>query len=358
MTSKPRIIGITMGCPAGIGPEIILRLHDEILAGAGALAAPESGVAGWRLVVLGDIGVLAAAARRLGQHVRLKPWQPGTIPDPAELNVLPLSALEPLPQPGRPTVAGGRAMGSYIAEAVALVQAGELAAMTTCPIGKEMLNAGGYHYPGHTEMLAALCNSPEYAMMMAGERLRVTLVTIHRPLGEVVAALDAGAVEQVIRLTAAALRRDFALARPRIAVAALNPHAGEGGMFGHEEKQIIAPAIARVAAEAGDDLALTGPWPPDTVFYRASKGDFDAVVAMYHDQGLIPFKMIHFQDGVNVTIGLPIVRTSVDHGTAYDIAGKGVADHASLRAAVLMAARIAANREQHNVAAPPRDDSC
>ncbi len=340
-----------MGCPAGIGPEIILRLHQERqqlrqAAGVRAAAAEVAALAGGEVVVLGDIGVLADYARRLDLAVTLKLWQPGSPLDPAALNIVSLSTLEPLPEPGHPTPAGGRAMGGYIEQAVALVRQGELAAMVTCPISKELLNAGGYHYPGHTEMLAALCNSAEYAMMMAGNRLRVTLVSIHRSLAEVPGAVTAAAVGRLIRLTAAALRRDFAIARPRIAVAGLNPHAGEGGMFGAEEVKIIVPAVAEAAAMAGEHFTVSGPWPPDTVFYRAAQGDFDAVVAMYHDQGLIPFKLLHFKDGVNVTIGLPLVRTSVDHGTAYDIAGKGLADHASLRAAVAMAAQITVNRSQ------------
>ncbi|MDF1614686.1 4-hydroxythreonine-4-phosphate dehydrogenase PdxA [Desulfurivibrio dismutans] len=345
---KPLLIGITMGCPAGIGPEIILRLHlerelarpavgSEVTAETGS--GPETAV-----VVLGDPTVLAQCARRLDLAVKISSWQPGQPPRAGALNVLPVSALDPVPLPGRPTVESGRAMGEYITKAVALVQSGELAAMSTCPIGKDMLNAGGYHYPGHTEMLAALCNCSEYAMMMAGARLRVSLVSIHRSLALVPEAVCEEAVVRLLRLTARALQRDFAIPRPRLAVAALNPHAGEGGMFGDEERRIIVPAMTKAAALLGDGVSLTGPRPPDTVFYQASRGDFDAVVAMYHDQGLIPFKLLHFQDGVNVTIGLPIIRTSVDHGTAYDIAGRGVADPASLRAACLMAAEIAANR--------------
>ncbi len=371
---KPLLVGITMGCPAGVGPEIILRLHLErelarrgdgdagagtaVVAnqGGGLLSchgAPQVAASGMAmrtsvpepaLVVLGDLGVLEQSARRLGLTVNFNDWRPGCKPLPEALNVLSVSALEPIPQPGRPTPVSGRAMGEYIEKAAALTQSGELSAMVTCPIGKDMLNAGGYHYPGHTEMLATLCNRRKYAMMMAGDRLRVTLVSIHRALAMVPQAVSEEAVTGLVSLTARALLEDFAIARPRIAVSGLNPHAGEGGMFGDEERLVIGPALARAADLLGDQVELSGPWPPDTVFHRAARGDFDAVVAMYHDQGLIPFKLLHFHDGVNVTIGLPIVRTSVDHGTAYDIAGRGVADHASLRAAVLLAAWIAANR--------------
>lgn len=328
-----RLIGITMGCPAGIGPEIILRFWVAYRA-----------TSSFQPVVLGDIEVLENCARQLGLAVLLQPWQPGQALSPEALHVLPVSRLDPPPAWGKPTAVSGRAMGDCIVEAVRLVRAGSLAAMVTCPIGKDMLNAGGYRYPGHTEMLAALCKSSEYAMMMAGRCLRVTLVTIHRPLAEVASVLNQEKVVRLIALTARSLRVDFALKHPRIAVAGLNPHAGEGGMFGREEQEIIAPAVARGQKELGAGCTVTGPFPPDTVFYQAAQGKYDAVVALYHDQGLIPFKLLHFKDGVNVTIGLPIVRTSVDHGTAYDIAGRGVADPASLAAAFELAARIVENR--------------
>jgi 4-hydroxythreonine-4-phosphate dehydrogenase len=191
-------------------------------------------------------------------------------------------------------------------------------------------------------MLAHLTGAKRCLMLMAGSRLRVSLVTIHEPLRRVPELVSRERVRDCICTTAQALKSDFALTAPRIAVAALNPHAGEQGMFGGEEAEVIAPAIADCAGEG----EVSGPWPPDTVFHRAAAGEFDAVVAMYHDQGLIPFKLIHFSDGVNVTLGLPVVRTSVDHGTAYDIAGLGRADGASLKAAFLLAAEIAANRVQ------------
>jgi len=326
-----RVIGITMGCPVGVGPEIVLRF----LAGSTPLA--------FTPVVLGDLGVLQRTAKILGLTMPVTAWQPGAPAQPGMVNVYPLSDLGIGLRWGQPDAETGRAMARYIEEAVRLIQTGGLAAMVTCPIAKSSLKVAGYNYPGHTEMLAALCGATDYAMMMAGGSLRVTLVTIHQALVQAAANLSQAAVERLIAITHRALREDFGLAAPRIAVAGLNPHAGEGGLFGHEEEEVIVPAV-RAAAARG--WRVGGPLPPDTVFYRASQGHYDAVVAMYHDQGLIPFKLLHFRDGVNVTLGLPIVRTSVDHGTAYDIAGQGIADPASLAAAFDLAAAIVENRRQ------------
>jgi len=244
---------------------------------------------------------------------------------------------------GRPSRITGVAMAAAIEETVKLVQRGEFAAMVTCPITKTALHGAGYHYPGHTEMLATLCQTRDYAMMMAGRSLKVTLVTIHQGLSTVAAALTRDAIVRLIELTGKSLVFDFGLSAPRLAVAGFNPHAGEGGMFGHEEELVIAPAV-NLARDRG--WQVSGPFPPDTVFHKAVKGYFDAVICMYHDQGLIPFKLLHFDDGVNVTIGLPLVRTSVDHGTAYDIAGQDKANPASLQAAFRMAGEIASNRKQ------------
>ncbi|MEW6502217.1 MAG: 4-hydroxythreonine-4-phosphate dehydrogenase PdxA [Thermodesulfobacteriota bacterium] len=326
-----RIIGITMGCPVGIGPEIILRF----LAARPSLA--------FMPVVLGDLGVLQRTAQALGLTMPVVAWQPGQPLQAEAINVHALSDLGPALRWGQPDAETGRAMARSIEEAVRLIEGGELAAMVTCPITKAALRMAGYAYPGHTEMLAALCGATDYAMMMAGGTLRVTLVTIHQALVQAAATLNQAEVERLVAITHRALREDFGLAAPRIAVAGLNPHAGEGGLFGREEEEIITPAVQAAAARGWQ---VSGPFPPDTVFYRASQGHFDAVVAMYHDQGLIPFKLLHFRDGVNVTLGLPIVRTSVDHGTAYDIAGKGVADPASLAAAYHMAGEIVANRRR------------
>ena len=192
-------------------------------------------------------------------------------------------------------------------------------------------------------MLASLCDTHDFGMMMAGKRLKISLVTIHTPLSQVAQRLQQSEIKRIINLTGETLANDFGIARPRIAVAGFNPHGGESGLFGNEEREIIEPAVASLVAEKWE---LAGPLPPDTVFKMAFDGRYDAVVAMYHDQGLIPFKLVHFEDGVNLTMGLPIIRTSVDHGTAYDIAGKGMASDSSLEAAFSMAAQINRNRKK------------
>jgi len=232
-------------------------------------------------------------------------------------------------------------MAEYLRAATADVLAGKAAAVVTCPITKEGLRAAGVPFPGHTEFLAHLCGGADVVMMLAGDRLRVALATIHVSLRDAIDLLSAGLVEKTLKITDSFFRRHMGMPTPRIAVAALNPHAGEGGMFGDEESRLIAPAIDACRAVGID---ASGPYPPDTVFYRAYRGAFDAVVAMTHDQGLIPLKMVHFEDAVNVTMGLPVVRTSVDHGTAYDIAGKGKASAASLLAALRMASGMAASK--------------
>jgi 4-hydroxythreonine-4-phosphate dehydrogenase len=316
-----------MGCPVGVGPELVLKLFR----------APQTDI-----VVIGNPDVLTGCAELLGLPAKLVSWQPGDLIVAGTIPIhCPGGAVFEKASWGQPTDATGHAMGRYIEEAVALIHSGVLSGMVTCPITKTALNAGGYHFPGHTEMLADLCASSEYGMMMAGESLKVTLVTIHTPLSAVPGALTIDSVYAMIDRTHNALAVDFGLDAPRVAVAGLNPHAGEGGMFGDEEQRVIAPAVKR-AQDAG--MVVSGPFPPDTVFNKASSGEFDGVVCMYHDQGLIPFKLLHFSDGVNVTFGLPIVRTSVDHGTAYDIAGKGIADPSSLIAACDMARSIAHNR--------------
>ena len=324
------LIGITMGCPVGIGPEILLKFFSSL---------PEAD--GMQPVVLGDLEVIRHASTTLDIPAEIVSWQPGdkikkgTVPV-CNLSSLDISALGW----GKPNEITGKAMAVYIEEAVRLIGNRVLSGMVTCPITKKALSMAGYNYPGHTEMLAKLTGTKHYLMMMAGRQLKVTLVTIHEPLSRVAAMLSTEKIAKCITMTAQALRQDFGLRNPRIAVAGLNPHGGEQGMFGREELEIITPAVQATS----DECDVSGPWAPDTVFYHAVEGRFDAVIAMYHDQGLIPFKLLHFSDGVNVTLGLPIVRTSVDHGTAYDIAGHGVADSSSLEAAYVMAAQIIANR--------------
>ena len=285
---KPRI-AITEGDPSGIGPEIarkaakdarVLAVCEPVLYGASADAAFAP-------------GVLSAAA--------------------------------------------GKAAHDAIVRAAADAQSGAVAAIATAPINKEALRLAGFPWNGHTDLLAHLTGAKQVAMMFFSDELRVVLATIHVPLSEVPGLLTQQLVEDTITLTARELPK-FDKVPPRIAVAGLNPHAGEHGLFGREEELAIAPAIARCRAK-GIDVA--GPFPGDTVFVRARKGEFDVVIACYHDQGLIPVKLVAFGRAVNVTLGLPIVRTSVDHGTAFDIAGKGVADAESMIAAVLLAARMA-----------------
>ena len=243
-------------------------------------------------------------------------------------------------RPGRPW-AGGLAAAHYVEKGADLALSGTIQGLVTAPISKEALNLAGYKFPGHTEFLAHKAGHPPVVMMLAGPRLRVVLVTIHEALAKVPSLLTPERIVTTARITHQSLKQYFGMAEPRLAVSALNPHAGEAGLFGDEEKTIIEPAIQQAHHQG---IRLSGPHPPDTLFFRAANGEFDAVVCMYHDQGLIPFKLLHFQDGVNVTLGLPFIRTSVDHGTAYDLAGKNQADHQSLRAAIRMASNMALNQ--------------
>jgi len=335
---RPHLVAITMGCPVGIGPEIILRF----------LAKRESAPL-YLPVVVGDIGVLQRCAKELQIDVEIIAWQPGDPVDVEKIQVIEpqrgagYSLQSEYLRWGEPDKETGHAAEAYIREAVRLATRGNVDAMVTCPVAKYAMQLAGCSFPGHTEMLASLCGTQNFGMMLAGNRLKVTLVTIHAPLARVAERLNQAEVRRIINLTGETLRKDFAVARPRIAVAGFNPHAGESGMFGEEERRIIAPAVA---ASVSEKWELAGPLPPDTVFKMAFDNRFDAVVAMYHDQGLIPFKLVHFEDGVNLTMGLPIIRTSVDHGTAYDIAGKGLASDSSLEAAFFMAARIIVNRKK------------
>lgn len=320
---------ISMGDACGIGPEIIASLwrreapRDAVVVGdvgvlRRAVAATGGGLA---VAQLGDIAGLERVPPRC-----LPVWQPEGLPEGL--------AAAPL---GRVDARAGAAAAACIAAAVALIQAGRARALVTAPIHKEALHAAGSPYPGHTEMLQALAGGVPVRMMLANEELRTVLVTIHCSLREAIDRVTRAAVLETLRITGAALRR-MGIAAPRIAVAGLNPHAGEGGLFGDEEIRHIAPAIADARAEGWD---ATGPYAPDTVFMRARRGEFDVVVAMTHDHGLIPVKYLGVEQGVNVTLGLPFVRTSPDHGTAFDIAGRGIADPASLGAALAMARRLA-----------------
>jgi len=310
-------IGITMGDPCGIGPEICAKLFSSGL--------PASAF------VIGDAGVMRRTAAMLGLSVQVREIsRPGDVSARAGLiDVLSVGLLPPDLPIGKADARSGRAAYDYVVEAIELAQAGEIAAIVTAPISKEAMKAAGIAYPGHTEILAAKSGTSDFAMMLANDELRVILVTIHVSLAEAIKLVTKERVLRTIRLARHACLA-YGVAKPRIAVAGLNPHAGEAGMFGCEDLDEIAPAIA-IAKNEGIDAS--GPWPGDTIFMRARRGEFDIVVAQYHDQGLIPVKYLGIEHGVNVTVGLPFVRTSVDHGTAFDIAGTGKADHASLRCA-------------------------
>ena len=327
------IIGITMGDPAGIGPEIILKALAD--ADIYRLCRP---------VVLGDPEILSSNVSEADQEI---PFNIISSPTDAEaqhgkVDLMAVSELKgEAVLPGKPTVEGGKAMVAYIIKAVEMTLEGQLGAMVTCPISKALMHKAGYPYEGHTQFISQLTNTKAYVMMLAGDRLRVALVTIHCSLKDVPALLNQEMVYKTITITAKALREDLGFDKPRLAVAALNPHAGESGLFGSEEDSVIRPAISRAKHEG---INVVGPLPSDTLFYKAVSGQFEAVVAMYHDQGLIPLKLMHFSDAVNITLGLPIIRTSVDHGTAYDIAGTGQADASSLKAAIRMAAMMVQNR--------------
>ncbi len=298
------------------------------------------------MVVAGDINVLEYYAAKLAIGCSLVPWVPGN-DFPAADNCIPVYETSRLTEefitPGKFSRESSRAMVDAILSSVKGVQGSFFSGICTCPISKEALQLSGQRFPGHTEMLADLCQVNSHVMMMAGDTLKVTLATIHCAVSEVPSLLNEDSLLKLFQTTFHSLQNDFNIPHPEIAVAALNPHAGEGGMFGDEEQRIILPAVKRAAAI---NIPLQGPFPPDTVFFRAKHGEYDAVICMYHDQGLIPFKLLHFDDGVNVTLGLPIVRTSVDHGTAYDIAGQGLANPHSLQAAVTMAHSICTNRNR------------
>jgi len=330
MNNKKPIIAITMGDPCGIGPEIIVRslMSREI----SERCTP---------VIFGDRKAMERAITFVGSSHELLALADDELPESVPEGSICLKELSSLAAAdmvyGSPTVRSGDAVYRYITAAAALCINGRVSAMATAPINKAAMNLAGHNYPGHTELLAELTGSAEFVMMLAGVRLRVTLVTIHEAIAAVPGLITFEKVLQTIVTTHTDVDRYFCK-KPRIAVLSLNPHAGEGGMFGDQEATIIAPAV-NAARERGIDAS--GPHSADTLFHFAAKGDYDAVVCMYHDQGLIPLKLLHFDDGVNITLGIPIIRTSVDHGTAYDLAGKGKANAESMKAAILTAAKMA-----------------
>jgi 4-hydroxythreonine-4-phosphate dehydrogenase len=322
-----RPIAITMGDAAGIGPEIVVKLFADP-----AFETPA--------IVIGDGGMLRRALDTLNLPLNLREIdRPGEAHcERGTIDFISGSDL-PLDLPlGQIDARAGAAAYGYIRLGSELAMTGAVAALTTAPINKEALRAAGIQNPSHTEILAELTDTKDYAMMLFNEQLRVVLVTVHLSLLEAIRALSLEAELKAIRWAHRAAKL-LGNEKPRVAVAGLNPHAGENGLFGREDLEIIAPAVKTARAEG---ICVSGPLPGDTVFMMARQGNFDIVVAQYHDQGLIPIKYLGIDGGVNVTLGLPFVRTSVDHGTAYDIAGTGLAEHASLRIAVEQAAAMAA----------------
>lgn len=328
-------LALTMGDPAGIGPEVIVK----------ALARPEV-FRRCRPLVVGSQAVLTRTVRalRLPLLVREVTAHETPLGRRGEIPV-----LDPLEKPlgnfsvGRVGRQTGAASVAFIQMAVRLAEAGVVDAIVTGPINKEAINRAGYNYPGHTELLADLTHSEEVGMMILGGPLKIMFVTTHVALRDLPDQLTPARIGKAIRLADRALRGYFGVAKPNIGVAALNPHAGEGGLFGDEERRVIEPASRR-ARKAG--IQASDPLPADTLFGKAARGGYDGIVAMYHDQGLIPLKLVAFGTCVNLTVGLPIIRTSVDHGTAFDIAGKGLADPGSLIEAITLAARLAGSRVQ------------
>lgn len=330
--ARPRV-GITMGDPAGIGPEIIVKALAQKTLYRQAIP-----------LVIGDGATLDRAKGYVGIKVPIRRIEsPGGVHGRfGHVEVLDLKNvdLEKCP-PGVLSAAAGRAAVEYVWKGIELAQAGELDAVVTAPLNKEAMHLAGYSFPGHTEIFAERTGTRTYALMLVAGRFRVLHVSSHVSLREACDRVKKERVLQVIRL-AHDVGGAWNLHRPRIAVAGLNPHAGEQGLFGREEQEEIEPAVQAARAEG---INVTGPWPPDSLFHRASRGEFDFVVAMYHDQGHIPVKLQNFDRGVNVTVGLPIIRTSVDHGTAFDIAGKGTASPRSLLEAIRLAIRMARQRE-------------
>jgi len=332
MSDNRPILGVTMGDPSGSGPEILVK----------ALSTPEIRAI-CRPIVIGDGATIRQAARIVGSSMPIRSMErvadathdDGTI-EVLDLHNVDLAHL----QYGKVQQASGEAAFQAIVKGVELAKSGETAAIVTSAIHKESLNLAGHHYDGHTEILADLCGVKSVCMLLVASDFRVTHVSTHCSLRQAIERAKKPRIMDVIRLTDAAVKM-LGVAQPRLAVAGLNPHAGEGGLFGDEEIKEISPAIEAMKAEG---FNVVGPIPPDTVFYRMQEGQYDAVVAMFHDQGHIPTKVLAFDQGVNVTLGLPIIRTSVDHGTVFGKAGKGTARPISMVAALKLAAKMGANR--------------
>jgi 4-phospho-D-threonate 3-dehydrogenase / 4-phospho-D-erythronate 3-dehydrogenase len=332
---KTPLIAVTMGDPAGIGPEVILK--------AAGLLARRPGAP--NIVVVGDLDTMDRAAKGLRGAPRMRQWSASGKPIASAdgIGLLESSRLgDEIPLPGKPNLAGGQASFDYVVRAAKMAQGGEADGVVTAPISKELWNRAGHHFPGHSELLAKLSRTRTWRMMFVGGELRIALATVHIGLAQVPGALTRERVFTTIRLLDDHLKSQAGYAHPRISVLGLNPHAGENGLFGDEEIKTIAPAIARARREG---IEVDGPLAPDTAFIRRRGSfGFDGAVVMYHDQGLIALKTLEFDRAVNITLGLPFVRTSPDHGTAFDIAGRGIASGASMAAAIQYAAQAARTR--------------
>jgi 4-hydroxythreonine-4-phosphate dehydrogenase len=312
-----------MGDPAGIGPEIVLKALSD-----------RSTFVGVKPIIIGDLHALRQRASDLSLDVAL--YDEGSAPKPASLPVVDLANLSEALEIGRESAAAGMASGQYIERAVDLWRNGTIDAIATAPINKKALHMGGFDFPGHTEFLAALTGTTRFAMSFFADKLRVVLLSTHLPLREAIALVKTEALIDLIEFTDGALARLLGT-KVKLAVAGVNPHASEHGLFGSEEEEQITPAVDACLSRGID---VSGPFSPDTIFLRAYRGEFDAVIACYHDQATIPVKAFSFGSAVNVTLGLPFVRTSVDHGTAYDLAGRGLADASSMKAAIRLAGEL------------------
>lgn len=312
-------LALSIGCPCGIGPEVSLAALREPLPGA-------------RVTLHGDPGALHDAARSLGMNL-------------SAFEIVPSSELPAdARQPGKPGVAAGQSQLDAIVQAARTVMSGEADAIVTGPVSKLAITRTGRDFLGHTEFLAEMAGVPRVVMLFAGPKLRTSLVTTHLSIRALPDAVTADGVHETVVTTARAMRRDFGVAAPRVVVTGLNPHAGEGGLLGHEERDVIAPAVARARDTLGEGYSVVGPAAAEAAFRQARDGRYDAVVAMYHDQATIASKLLDFGDAVNVTLGLPFIRTSVDHGVGYDIAGQAKADARGMRSALELAVQMASRR--------------
>ena len=322
-SNRPRI-GITLGDPSGVGPEVVIKS----LASRKIRRLAD-------FLIIGSKDIVRKTEYRLGRRYKIA--------------VLDIAEPKKSFKIGRLSASCGKAAFKYLDKSIELLKEGFLDGLVTAPVNKEAINKAGIKFQGHTEYLAKKTNTKNFVMMLVGGGMRVALVTRHLPLKKVPSALTSANIYKTIKIVNMELSKYFGIKRPKIAVCSLNPHAGEGGIFGEEEKKIIAPAIERAKKE---NIKVTGPVPSDSLFRQAYKGEFDAVVAMYHDQGLGPLKMVSKRAGVNITLGLPFARTSPDHGTAFDIAGKNKADPSSMREAILLC--VSLSRRKKNLYASKR----